>query len=159
MLGLRFAKLIEHHSKTLAEDLARRLHTSERTRAFRSIPAYELKDDAQELYQHLSDWMSASADSEVRRREFKIGHYRAKQHIPVEQLLWAIIVSKEVIFEFLQREAVADGPWELISQLDFVRALDGFFDRAMYHGICGWVQPVEDDEEEKTRRAVLGLPA
>ena len=157
MLGLRLARLIEQHSKSLAEELVQRLHHSERTRSFRDVPTYELKDDVQELYQHLSDWLATKSEVDVRRREFKIGHYRAQQHIPVEEFLWGLILSKEVIFEFLQREAIAEGPLELISQLDFLRTLDTFFDRAMYHAICGWVQPLKGEEEE-IRRGVLGLP-
>ncbi len=157
MMGLRFAKLIEQRSASLADELVQRLHRSERTSAFRAIPTYELRDDVQELYQHLSEWLATKTEVDVRRREFKIGHYRAQQHIPVEQFLWALILSKEVVFEFLQHDVIAEGPFELISQLDFLRALDVFFDRAMYHAICGWVQPLKDPEE-KIRRGVLGLP-
>lgn len=157
MMGLRFAKLIEQHSKSLADELVQRLHSSERTSAFREISNYELREDIQELYQHLSDWLATKTEVDVRRREYKLGHYRAQQHIPVEQFLWALILSKEVVFEFLQREAVAEGPLELISELDFLRTLDVFFDRAMYHAICGWVQPLKAEEDE-IRRGVLGLP-
>jgi hypothetical protein len=157
MLGLRFAKLIEQHSKALAEELVRKLNTSERTQAFRHIPDYELRDDVQDLYQHLSDWLATKTEMDVRKREFKIGHYRARQHVPVEQFLWALILSKEVIFEFLQREAVAEGPFELIQQLDFLRTLDNFFDRAMYHAICGFAQPLQPEDDD-VRRGVLGLP-
>jgi hypothetical protein len=156
MLGLRFAKLIEHHSQDLADEFVRRLQTSERTRSFRNVPAYELKDDANELFQHLSEWLATKTEADQRRREQKIGHYRAQQHIPVEEFLWGIILSKEVIFDFIQREAVADAPWELISQLDFIRTVDSFFNKGMYHAICGWVQPIEHEEE---RRALLGFPA
>jgi hypothetical protein len=158
MLGLRFAKLIERHSKALAEDFVHRLHTSERTTSFRHVPAYELMDDAQELYQHLSDWMATRTEADIKRREQKIGRYRAQQHIPVEEFVWGLILSKNVIFDFIQREAAADAPWELISQLDFFRTLDMFFDRAMFHAICGWTQPVEV-QDEGVRKALLGFPA
>jgi hypothetical protein len=40
----------------------------------------------------------------------------------------------------MQREAMAEGALELVSELEFVLALEQFFDRALYYAIMGYTQ-------------------
>jgi len=45
MLGLKFARLIEIHSDSLAASLVHQLHTNDRTHCYRKITADELRAD------------------------------------------------------------------------------------------------------------------
>lgn len=139
MLGLKFAHLIERHSRALSDTLVRQLHSSERTKSFRAITSDDLREDVNELYLHLTEWLVTKTEGDVKDRQSRLGAYRAAQHIPIEEFLWALILSKRNIFEFLQREVTADVPYELMFEMEFMQTLDEFFDRATYHAICGFV--------------------
>ncbi len=140
VLGLKFAHLIERHSKGLSESLVHQLHSSDRTPSFHKIAAEDLHEDVHELYLHLTEWLVTRTEGDVQERQQRIGAYRAEQNIPIEEFLWAVILCKRNILDYLKRETVADAPYELAFELEFMQSLDEFFDRAIYHAICGYVQ-------------------
>ena len=138
MLNLHFARLIENHSAELADGLARRLHSSERTTAYRNIPTETLKQQLQDLYENLSEWLMTKTDSEIQARFGEAGRRRASQGVPVGQFSWAVIMSKEYLWQFLLREVMADQAIQLLSELDFLLLLEQFFDRALYYGVSAY---------------------
>ena len=50
------------------------------------------------------------------------------------------MITKEHLWGFLQRESLLDRPFELYGELELLRMLDQFFDRAAYYGILGYQQ-------------------
>lgn len=138
MLGIRFAKLIERHSHELAAGLVIKLQHSDRTESYRDVPASQLQHQLQDLYQNLGFWLTIKPESEIRLRYYDLGSRRAEQGVPVEEFTWAVMIAKEHLWRFLQREAMADQAMQLLSELDFVLSLDQFFDRALYYGISAY---------------------
>jgi hypothetical protein len=47
-------------------------------------------------------------------------------------------MSKEYLWQFLLREAMADQAMQLLSELDFLLLLEQFFDRAIYYGVSAY---------------------
>ena len=140
MLALRLVRMIEANADELAEGLNQKLRTSERTRDFRKVPSEELKKAAGEVYTHLSDWLLTKTESDIELRFTRIGARRHKQGIPFDQFLWAMTMSKEHLWAFLQREAAMDRPLEIFGELELLRVLDQFFDRAVYYANHGYRQ-------------------
>ena len=132
MLGTRYSHLIEKHSEALAEGLVRKLQTSERTEAYRAVPPHELKRNLQEVYENLGEWLNNKTELELQQRYSRLGERRATQGVPLPQVIWALIVSKEHLWTFLEREAFADTAVQLVSELTFILTLEQFFDRAIY---------------------------
>ena len=132
MLGTRYTHLIEKHSEELAEGLVRKLQTSERTQAYRAVPPDELKRNLGEVYKHLGDWLSNKTELELQERYSLVGARRAGQGVPLAQIVWALILSKEHLWMFLEREAYADTAIQLAGELTFILTLEQFFDRAIY---------------------------
>jgi hypothetical protein len=132
MLGTRYSHLIEKHSEELAEGLVRKLQTSERTEAYRAVPKDELKRALSEVYENLGEWLNNKTELELQQRYSSLGKRRAGQGIPLAQVIWALIVSKEHLWTFLEREAFADTAIQLVSELTFILTLEQFFDRAIY---------------------------
>lgn len=140
MLGTKFARLVEKHCDSLSKGLVQKLRTSERTFAFRVVPEHELTHDAQVLYRNLTDWLITRTELDVQQRYMQIGARRAQQGIPLDQFIWALVVSKEHLWLFMQREAVADGALAVLGELEFLLALEQFFDRALYYATLGYAQ-------------------
>ena len=140
MLGIKFARLVEKHCETLGKTLVNKLRSSGRTDAFRSIPEHELLHDVQVLYRNLSDWLMTRTELDVQQYYTMIGMRRAEQRVPINQFIWALVVAKEQLWLFMQREAMAEGALELVSELEFVLALEQFFDRALYYAVMGYTE-------------------
>ncbi|MFB3917324.1 MAG: hypothetical protein ACE14M_11380 [Terriglobales bacterium] len=138
MLALRLVRLIEGHSQELASSLAERLRTSSRTTDYLKIPAEELRDGARRIYEHLSDWLLNKTESDVELHYLKQGMRRFEQGIRISDFVWAIIITKENLWRFLQTRAVADGAVELYGELELIQLLDQFFDRALYYATVGY---------------------
>ncbi len=138
MLSIHFARLIEGHSAELADGLARRLHSSDRTTAYRIIPLDSLKEQVQDLYGNLSAWLTTKTEAQIQDRYSLAGRRHEHQGVPVGQFAWAIIMSKEYLWQFLLREAMADQAIQLLSELDFLMLLEQFFDRALYYGVSAY---------------------
>jgi hypothetical protein len=140
MLGIKFARLIEKHSEMLGKALVDKLRNSGRSDSFRSISEHELLHDIQVLYRNLSDWLMTRTELDIKQYYTKLGIRRAEQGVPIDQFIWAMVLAKEQLWLFMQREAMAEGALELVSELEFVLALEQFFDRAMYYAVIGFVQ-------------------
>ena len=138
MLGLNLSRLIEKHSNELADGLIEKLYHSERTAAFHNIPAAELNRDIRELYANLTEWLIAKTDHDVEKRFVGVGQRRHLQQIPLSELTWALLTSKDHIWRFLQHQNTMDGALQLFGTLEFLQGLDSFFERAIYYAAIGY---------------------
>jgi hypothetical protein len=132
MIALRLVRLIEQHSDELAAELVVKLETSSRTADLRKVPIDELRRRLQEILQHLSEWLLTKTGHDVERRFFEIGERRASQGVALSDFCWSIVLVKEHLWEFLQRQGSVHGPVEIYGEMELLRLLDQFFDR----GLC-----------------------
>jgi hypothetical protein len=58
--------------------------------------------------------------------------------VPLSQLIWAIILTKKNVCDFLKQEAVLDRPAEISAELAVEELLNQFFDRAVYYAAAGY---------------------
>ena len=146
MIALRLVRLIESHSEELAEGLTEKLLSSDRTRELCKVPAHELRHRCQEIYRNLSDWLLTKTDRDIESVYKNLGARRAHQGVPLAALTWAILVTKEHLWGFLDSEGVHGGLHNIFGELELLRLLDQFFDRAVYYATEGY-------EEATTTRA------
>jgi len=143
MIGNRLFQIVESHSQELAVNLARKLRTSERTPGYRAIPEEDLVKLALQVYENLSDWLLTKTVSDIELQYSQLGERRAKEGIPLSQLIWALLMSKEELWSLLQHERLADRILELYGEREFARMLDNFFDQALYFGARGYEQGIQ----------------
>jgi hypothetical protein len=105
---------------------------------YREVPPGELEQRVYEIYRHLAEWLLGKTDLDVEKRYLEIGAKRAHQHVPLSQLIWAIILTKKNLWDFMQQEAVLDRPAEISGELEVEQLLDQFFDRAIYYAAVGY---------------------
>jgi hypothetical protein len=140
MLAYRLVRLIETHSDALAASLLEKVQTSPLLAEYRKVPAEELKQRVYEIYRHLGDWLLGKSEHDIETRYTEIGGRRAAQGVPLSQLAWTIILTKENLWEYLKRESVMDRPTEVFGELEMLQLLDQFFDRAIYCAALGYEQ-------------------
>lgn len=141
MLAYRFVRLIETHAEALASGLLQRVESSRRVTSYREhVPKDELLQRVQDIYRHLGDWLLGKTESEIEQRYREIGSRRALQGVPLNELVWAIVLTKENLWDFLKREAIPERPVEVFAELEMVQMLDQFFDCAIYYATIGYQQ-------------------
>ena len=143
MIALRLVRLIEQHSDELAAELVVKLETSSRTAELRKVPIDELRRRLQEILRHLSEWLLTKTGHDIEQRYFEIGERRASQGVALSDFCWAIVMTKEHLWEFLQREGLIRGPVEIYGEMELLRLLDQFFDRALCFATEGYEQYIQ----------------
>lgn len=144
MFAIRLVQLIEAHAEELSKGLMHRLQTSPQCPALLGkVPAEELKRRVQEIYRNLSDWLLSKTESEIEERYIGLGVRRARQGVPFSEFLWAVTLTKEYLWEYLEKEGLLEEPLELLGEIELVHNLERFFDRAIYFAAVGYEQAVE----------------
>ncbi len=104
------------------------------------VPGDELQQRVYEIYRHLGDWLLGKTEVDIEKRYREIGACRANQGVPLQELVWALVLTKENLWDFLKREAVLDRAVEVFGELEMLQLLDQFFDRAIYYAAAGYEQ-------------------
>ena len=139
MMLYRLVRLIETHSEALATCLRDRVENSELTPGFRKyVPPEELKERVYEIYHHLGEWLMGKDEFHLEHRYLQIGGRRAQQRVPLSEVVWVIVLTKENLWEFIKKEAVLERPVEVFGELEMLQLLEQFFDRAIYYASVGY---------------------
>jgi len=131
MIALTLVRVIERHANELAAELVTKLLASPRTVDLRKVPAAELQRQIEEVLLHLSEWLLAKTAYDIERRYLELGERRASQGVALSDFCWAMVVTKEHLWEFLERQGFRRGPVEIYGEMELLRLLDQFFDRAL----------------------------
>ena len=142
MIAVRLVRLIESHSDELADGLLDKFHNSSRTQGLRKVPALELRNRSHEILCHLSEWLLLKSEADIARRYREIGLRRSQQKVCLPDVCWAIILTKEHIWNFLERQGFLGGPVELYGAMELLQLLDQFFDRALGYTVEGYAEPL-----------------
>jgi hypothetical protein len=138
MMLYRLVRMIETHSDTLAAGLVRKVRNSPQLTDYHHVPPEELKQRVYDIYHHLGEWLLGASKFDIEKRYVEIGARRARQHVPLSQLLWEIELTKENLWEFVRQEAVLDQPVELFAEFELLQLTDQFFAKAVYCAALGY---------------------
>jgi hypothetical protein len=147
----RLVRLIENNSSALAACLLDRVQNSAATPEYARVPAEDLKERVYEIYRHLGDWLITKDELDLEQRYLRIGARRAKQDVPFSQVAWAIVLTKDNLWEFLKKEREVDRPIEVLGELEMLQLLDHFFDRAIFYAAIGYEKAIAEIEAETER--------
>jgi hypothetical protein len=118
------------------------VHSSPLLTEFRRVPSEELQRRVYEIYRHLGEWLINKSHKDIEQRYVEIGARRAAQGVPLSQVSWTIVLTKENLWEYLKKETVLERPTEVFAELEMLQLLDQFFDRAIYYAAVGYEQYV-----------------
>jgi len=138
MLGMKLVRLVERHCDELSRGLTEQIRTAERTSDFRKITPTELQRAIAEVFRNLGEWLLQKTEADVASRFTAIAARRASEGIGLQQLVWALMLTRDYLWHFLRQEAFADSIVELHGELEVDQMLNQFFDRAVYYAILGY---------------------
>lgn len=139
MFAIRMIQLIEANADRLSAELMRRLAKSERCRELiKRVPARELEMRAQEIYRNLGEWLLQKTQAEIEERFESVGLRRAAQGVPFSEMLTALTLTKECLWDHLEQDSLLEDPMELLGDMHLLHAVGRFFDRAIHAAAIGY---------------------
>lgn len=109
----------------------KKLQNSARTQSYHKLPQREIYQRCYEIYHNLGLWLWEKSDVAIQAQYNELGERRFEEGIPLAQVLWAIVLTKERLLEYLGGCGLVDSAIDLYQQQEFVRLIDHFFDRAV----------------------------
>lgn len=153
MVALRFVRLIETHSETISQNLVDKIRSSEKSSGMRKLSETELLAGLQELLVHLSEWLLTKTNAEVESRYRAIGRQRAREGVPLAHCCWALTMTKEYLWAFLEKQGSSSSPVELYGKMELLCLFNQFFD----HAICYTVEAYQHEQSSPSEtRAQVG---
>jgi len=155
MFSYRLVRLIEANADALAAGLEGKVQTSSHLTHFHHIPNHELRERVYEIYRHLGEWLLGKNELDIEHRYRQIGERRAEQNVPLSEVIQAIVLTKENLWDFLKSEAVLDRAVEIMGELELLQMLEMFFDRAIYYAALGYEEQIAREKTEAHEEGAL----
>ena len=138
MLAGYLIQTLERHSDTLADALVRDLTTNEQTPSYRRLQVEDLRERAHAIYRHVVDWLTEGSEVRIATTFEALGRLRFEEQIPLEELVYAIILTKRHVRASVSRLNQIESAIELHYVIDLHAMIDLFFDRAVHAAVAGY---------------------
>lgn len=150
MIALKLVRLIEVHHEELAHSLMRRIDDCSKCAELKKlVPRQEIERRVSEVYRHLSDWLLNKTEHEVFTTYAALGQRRFQQGVPFHQFFWGILLVKENLWDFLERESLDVNVLALRGEFELLRLMEQFFDKALYYASLGYWEAHQFAEQDK----------
>ena len=156
MIRHRLIRLIESRSDELANQLLLRVRQSPHLASFSKVPPNELKQRVYEVYRHLGQWLLTKTEVDIEQQYRAIGARRYRQGVPLSELIWAIILTKDNLWDFLNSESCPGFEMEVLAEHDMFRMIDRFFNHAIHHAARGYEQAAFAEQRAPVGAAASG---
>jgi hypothetical protein len=137
-LSDRLIRTIESNAEEFAESTVKKLRSNPRTESYHKLPDKDMYNRCYEVYHDLGRWLWEKSDQAVQARFNELGQRRCEEGIPLAEVLWALVLTKERLLEDLGASGLANSAMELYQQQEFDRLIGHFFDRAVCHTAAGY---------------------
>lgn len=131
MLSDRLIKIVENHAEELTRGAVKKLQVSPHTPSYHHLPADDLYQRAYEVYHDLERWLLKNTEQAIRGRYHELGVQRCREGIPLPEVLWALVLTKDHLREWIGASISVDSALDLFRQQEVYRLIGHFFDRAV----------------------------
>lgn len=111
----------------------RKVEACERCSDLRKVPRHEVEERSREIYQHLSEWLVNKTETDIERLYRNIARRRFEQGVSLSQLYWALVITKEHLWDYLIHEGATESPLDLRAGFELIRLMEQFFETAIYY--------------------------
>lgn len=137
MLSARLVRMIEDHAEPLAREVLKDLRTNARTPAYHALSEQDLYARVYDVYHHLGRWVGEKDDAAIEKSYRELGRRRRHEGVPVSQVVYALILIKDHLLNFIRSAGFAGSAVELYQQEELTHLVDHFFDKAAYNTVLG----------------------
>jgi hypothetical protein len=150
-LSHRLIRAIESNAEEFAQSIVKNLRSSPRTESYHKVSDEDMYNRCYEIYPNLGRWLWEKSDRAVQERFNELGERRCEDAIPLTEVLWALVLTKDHLLECLGSYGLADSAVELYQQQELDKLIGHFFDRAVCYTAAGYErQALKKRHPEKT---------
>lgn len=149
MLASRLVEMIEKHADELTQAVVGELETNPRTRSYHKLDAQANRGRVFDVVRNFGEWLDYKSDATTETLYKKLGQKRFHEAIPLAEVVYALMITKQQLRNFIRSQGLVDSAMELYQQIEIYNMVSRFFDRAVYFTVTGY-------EEEA---ALHGKPA
>jgi len=140
MLYEKFTRLIEEHAEFLTKRWLSEVKKNSATKSYQNLPEKILTERVYTVYKNLSDYVLSDDPGyeKCARHYYNLGQERAKEKIPLSEVVYALILSRVVLWNYVGENGFIDNALELHKALNFYQKVNAFFDKALYFLVLGY---------------------
>ncbi len=153
MLMPDLIRSIQANADGIVTRLMADLQSSPRTSYLHRLSEVEFRGRAADLYGNLTRWVVDRRVAEVERVYGDLGRDRCREGVRASELVWALVLAKSHLLDFIRRNAASDTAVEVHQEEELFDMIGRFFDQAIYHALRGY------EAEAAERRAPAAAAA
>jgi hypothetical protein len=138
MLSARLVRRIEEHAEELTAEVLADLSTNARTHSYHTLSRDELHRRVYDVYRHLGRWLGEETDATIERTYQELGVRRCREHVPLHEVIYALILSKYHLRDYIRSSGIVDSAVDLYQEEELHIRLGRFFDKAIYFAVKGY---------------------
>src|SRR5579875_2505914 len=112
----RLITLIESDAVELTRRTIETLQTSRHTPSYRHLASDDLHAKVFDVYHQFGRWVLENTESAIQSRYQELGEQRFHERIPLQEVLWALVLTKNHLRQHLSAWGLADSAVELYRQ-------------------------------------------
>ena len=140
MISVRLVAMIEDHAEQLTAGLVDDLQHHPRVSGYHRLPLPELHNRTYDVYHNLGKWIARGSEHEVEATYAELGRRRYNEGIPLSQVIFALVLTKNHLFDYVRASGLSDTALDLYQELELVQVVDQFFDKATYYAARAFEQ-------------------
>ena len=139
MLSDQIIHLIEHQSERLVNQWIHLVQENIATPSYHEFDDEDLAINIREVYRHFGQYLKASHDQKQLANLFiRIGAQRRNQKIPLNELVFAIMLARRNLWTFISEEIMSTSAIDYHKVNEFWHLVMDFFDKNIYYVILGY---------------------
>ncbi len=140
MLYRKFITLVEDHAEELTRLWIDEVKNNPATQGYTQFSDENLHDKIYDVYIRLGRLLLEEDPSfkGLASHYMKLGKDRASEGLKLSEVIYALILSRVVLWRWVVNQGVINGTLDLQQALEFYQKVTNFFDKAAYFVACGY---------------------
>lgn len=154
MLTSRLVAMIEKHAEELTRGVVHELKINPRTPSYHKLDPQENHGRVFDVVRNLGEWLDRKSDAATESAYRKLGQKRFQEGVPLEEVVYALTLTKQTLRSFIHTQGWVDSAMELYQQIELYNMISRFFDRAIYFTVISY----EEELRAQWKPAVRSEP-
>jgi hypothetical protein len=138
MLSTRLVKMIEDHAEDLTRSVVGDLRENAKTPTYGKLSTDDVYRRVHEVFRDFGQWLEYKPDETMERWYGDLGRKRSTEGIPLAEVVYALTLTKHHLQDYIRFAGLVDSAMELYQQMELLRLINRFFDKAVYYCVEGY---------------------
>ncbi len=154
MFNKDLVDIVEKNAQDITDKLIEAIKTHPRTKHYHDLKPDLLKERILDVCKNFDEWIIDETEEKLKKSYINFGRVRYRENVPLEELIYAIFLTRKYITSFLHSRASEQNPLKIYQLLEFIEMISTFFEEMVYFICLGYKiekrfeETGEEDEEE-----------